>query len=98
LLENIPRILPDHCAVELDMMRWEVLPVFRWLAHLGNIMPEEMLRTFNMGIGMVAIVDISDVEYIQKNLDAWGQKNYIIGTVISRSSDGQVIIKNMSLE
>ena len=55
--DNIPRVLPDGAGVALDLARVPVLPVFRWLAATGGIAEPEMLRTFNCGIGMVAIVD-----------------------------------------
>lgn len=56
MLENIPRVLPEGCAVSIDTGTWPVLPVFRALQSLGKIEPREMYRTFNMGIGLVLIV------------------------------------------
>ena len=55
--ENIPRALPDGLAVRIDLASVPVLPVFKWLAKTGGIAEPEMLRTFNCGIGMVAIVE-----------------------------------------
>ena len=55
--DNIPRVLPDGAGVALDLARVPVLPVFKWLAATGGIAEPEMLRTFNCGIGMIAIVD-----------------------------------------
>jgi phosphoribosylformylglycinamidine cyclo-ligase len=57
LIENIPRVLPKGLAVSLDLSGVPVLPVFKWLASAGAIGEHEMLRTFNCGIGMVAVVD-----------------------------------------
>lgn len=56
LLENIPRILPDHCSVELHKNKCPVLPIFSLLRSLGHLDDEEMYRTFNMGIGLVMII------------------------------------------
>ena len=56
LVENIPRILPSACAVEINKDSWPVLPVFKVMQDIGNINENEMYRTFNMGIGMVLIV------------------------------------------
>ena len=63
LTENIPRILPKDCAVNINVGSWPILPIFETLKELGNIDNEEMYRAFNMGIGMVLIVD-------QKSLDS----------------------------
>jgi phosphoribosylformylglycinamidine cyclo-ligase len=56
-IDNIPRILPQGLGVSMDLDRVPVLPVFKWLAAAGNIGEQEMLRTFNCGVGMVAILD-----------------------------------------
>lgn len=55
LTENIPRILPDGTGVVLDATKWNILPVFGWLAITGGIDKQEMLKTFNCGIGAVLI-------------------------------------------
>ncbi len=54
--DNIPRVLPKALGVALDLARVPVPPVFRWLAATGNVAEPEMLRTFNCGIGMIAVV------------------------------------------
>ncbi len=56
LVENIPRILPSDCAVEIKKGSWPILPVFKTMQEIGNIDETEMYRTFNMGIGLVIIV------------------------------------------
>jgi phosphoribosylformylglycinamidine cyclo-ligase len=56
LIENIPRILPSNCTVEIKKGSWPVLPVFNVMQEIGNIDEGEMYRTFNMGIGMAIIV------------------------------------------
>ena len=56
LVENLPRVLPDGLRAEIDLAAWSLPPVFAWLAETGGIAEGEMLRTFNCGIGMVAVV------------------------------------------
>src|SRR3990167_7224020 len=56
-LENIPRILPAHCSVELHLNSWPTLPIFDLLVSLGSLSDSEAYRTFNMGIGYVMVVD-----------------------------------------
>ncbi|WP_252407714.1 AIR synthase-related protein, partial [Escherichia coli] len=55
--DNIPRVLTKGMGVRLDLARVPVLPIFKWLAKTGNIAESEMLRTFNCGVGMIAIVE-----------------------------------------
>jgi len=57
LIDNIPRVLPDGVRVVLDQERWQVLPIFKLIQKEGNVPAGEMYRTFNMGIGMVLIMD-----------------------------------------
>ena len=81
LTENIPRILPDECSVKIQKGTWPSLPIFDTLKNLGNVEEEEMYQAFNMGIGMVFIVDNDSVDSIEEAL-----KNitniYTIGDVI----------------
>ena len=81
LTENIPRILPNECSVKIQKGTWPSLPIFDTLKDLGNVEEEEMYQAFNMGIGMVFIVDNDSVDSIEKAL-----KNitniYTIGEVI----------------
>ena len=55
--DNIPRVLPKSLGARIDLARIPVPPVFQWLAKTGNIAEKEMLRTFNCGIGMIAVVE-----------------------------------------
>ena len=67
--DNIPRVLPKHLGVGIDLARLPVLPVFKWLAKQGGIAELELLRTFNCGIGMIAIVKPDAVEQVTEILD-----------------------------
>ena len=81
MIENIPRILPDGCGVEIQKGSWTILPVFDVMQSLGAVDEDEMFRTFNMGIGMVFIVDdkkVSIVKDVLKDLT----EVYEIGSII----------------
>jgi phosphoribosylformylglycinamidine cyclo-ligase len=97
LTENIPRVLPDGLAVELDTATWTVLPEFKWLAKTGNVAPEEMFRTFNCGLGMVVVVDPTVAETATKIFKDHGETVFVIGQV-TKQADGaeQVKIQNVS--
>ncbi|KAK9815080.1 hypothetical protein WJX73_007114 [Symbiochloris irregularis] len=60
--ENIPRVLPSGLGCRIDSASWQVPGLFRWLQKAGNVEEQEMFRTFNMGIGMVAVVDAGDAD------------------------------------
>lgn len=81
-LENIPRILPEGCTVEIRLGSWPVLPVFTLLERLGQLDLTEMYRTFNMGIGLVIIADPVQSELILDSFRARGEACYRIGRVI----------------
>src|SRR5204863_6231297 len=78
LLENIPRILPEGTSVEIKRGSWPVLPVFDAMRQIGNIEELEMLRTFNMGIGMVLICASENLLEIKASLGL----AYEIGQVV----------------
>lgn len=80
--ENIPRALPEGLGVEIDLGPIPFLPVFKWLAQAGNVSQSEMLRTFNCGIGMVAIVDASQAEAIAAVLTRAGEHVVNLGEVV----------------
>ncbi|HVE56845.1 MAG TPA: phosphoribosylformylglycinamidine cyclo-ligase [Pyrinomonadaceae bacterium] len=67
-LENIPRILPDGVAVEINRGTWNELPIYGLMQSLGNVADAEMFRTFNMGIGMIVICAEEDKEFLKENL------------------------------
>ena len=84
LLENVPRVLPANCSVEINKDACPVLPVFKALHRLGNLPDEEMYRTFNMGIGLVMIVPADAVNAMRAELKAFPEfPLYEIGRVTS---------------
>ena len=82
LVENIPRILPDGVGIEIQKESWPVLSVFKLMKKLGKIDCNEMLRTFNMGIGIVFIVDPHNVDTVENALEDLTTV-YEIGSVVS---------------
>ena len=89
MIENIPRILPDGCAVEIQKGSWPILPVFDVMQSLGKVDKDEMFRTFNMGIGMVFIVDDKKVGIVKDVLKDLTEV-YEIGSITH--GDNNVII------
>jgi phosphoribosylformylglycinamidine cyclo-ligase len=88
--DNIPRVLPDAVAVELDLDRVPVLPVFQWLARTGGVAEGEMLRTFNCGIGMVAVVAADKADAIEAAFRSAGEATVRLGSVIPRTGGAAV--------
>ena len=82
LVENIPRILPHGLAAELDAATWKLPPVFRWLHEAGQVPATEMARTFNCGIGMVAVAAAGDAEAVMGTLVAAGEQVRPIGRIV----------------
>lgn len=81
--DNIPRVLPHNCAARIRLGSWEVLPIFKFLQQGGGLGDEEMHRVFNMGIGMVLIVERDSVAAIQKLAAQCRVKSYLIGEIIA---------------
>jgi len=83
LLENIPRVLPERCHAIVNIANWPLPRLFALLGEGGDLAPGEMARTFNCGIGMVAIVAPGDADAVQASLEAAGEKVYRIGEVVA---------------
>jgi phosphoribosylamine--glycine ligase/phosphoribosylformylglycinamidine cyclo-ligase len=82
-VENVPRALPVSLGARIDVARWALPPVFRWVMHAGEIVPGEMARTFNCGIGLVLVVAKDKVGTAVQALGQAGQKEvYTIGEVV----------------
>jgi phosphoribosylformylglycinamidine cyclo-ligase len=82
LTDNIPRILPERCAVEIDKGSWPILPVFKLMQEIGNVSEAEMYRTFNVGVGMVVVTARETAELVKAHLKQHGAV-YDIGGVVS---------------
>jgi phosphoribosylformylglycinamidine cyclo-ligase len=83
LTDNVPRILPEGCAVEIDKGSWPVLPIFKLMQEIGNVSEAEMYRTFNMGVGMVIVTSAQDFQKVESHLQQQGAAVYQIGRVIN---------------
>jgi phosphoribosylformylglycinamidine cyclo-ligase len=82
LTENLPRVLPRGMAAVIDLGSWPVLPIFDHLQSLGNVPREEMLRTFNMGLGLLAVVPSKKFKKAQSVLEKAGEKGYTVGRIV----------------
>jgi phosphoribosylformylglycinamidine cyclo-ligase len=86
--ENIPRVLPENLAAEIDLDSIPVPPVFSWLAKTGGVEAREMLRTFNCGIGMIAVVAPENVQAVTDILTAEGEVVVPLGRMVARAEGG----------
>jgi len=91
LSENIIRIIPETCMVRIIKESWDVPPVFNFLKEAGKISEEEMMKTFNNGIGMVAIVPEKSAGEIMERLGAINEKAFIIGDIAERKTSQEQI-------
>jgi phosphoribosylformylglycinamidine cyclo-ligase len=82
LIENIPRILPRNVDVAINNGSWSAPPVFELLQRIGNVPRDEMLRTFNMGIGMVIIVNPKFQQFVEDQLNYGREKFFVIGEAV----------------
>ncbi len=87
LVENIPRILPDHTVAEIQLGSWSRPALFDWLQKAGHVEVLEMNRVFNCGIGMVVICDKSNTTALKELLDKLGEQVFEIGTIRQRNGD-----------
>uniref|UniRef100_A0A3P9KXC3 Trifunctional purine biosynthetic protein adenosine-3 n=1 Tax=Oryzias latipes TaxID=8090 RepID=A0A3P9KXC3_ORYLA len=95
LLENIPRVLPEKLAADLDATRWSIPAVFSWLYKEGGLSEEEMARTFNCGLGAVLVVAPPDAQQVLRQLQ--GGAAWIVGSLIDRQPGSQpVLVRNLN--
>ncbi|MGI2033658.1 phosphoribosylformylglycinamidine cyclo-ligase [Rhizobium panacihumi] len=86
--DNIPRVLPDHLAAEIELSNIPVPPVFSWLAKTGGVAPNEMLRTFNCGVGMIVVVSAENAKTVTEALATEGETVVQLGRIIAREEGG----------
>src|SRR5277367_5775017 len=79
ITENLPRILPKTISAIIESGSWPVPPIFEHLRELGGVEPEEMLRTFNLGIGLIAVIPADKFTRARAMLDRAGEKFHVIG-------------------
>ena len=91
---NLKRILPDGCAAVLDCQKWPAHPVFKWLEELGGLSKDDLLQTFNCGLGLILVCSKDDLEVIKSKA---GSRTiiYHIGHIEARSGSQPVRIQNI---
>jgi phosphoribosylformylglycinamidine cyclo-ligase len=82
ITDNLPRMLPRGMAAIIETGSWPVLPIFEHLQKLGNVPQEEMLRTFNMGLGMLLVVPSAKFKKVQTVLERAGEKAFTVGRIV----------------
>lgn len=87
LTENLPRVLPAEVSAEIDLGSWNYPDLFRWMQRVGDISEAEMLRTFNCGIGMIAVVEAEKAAPVQAALEAAGETVYRIGQLVPATAE-----------
>ncbi len=89
LTDNIPRVLPEGCAVEIQTNSWPKQPIFELLQRLGNIPEDDFRRTFNLGVGMVLIVSAKQIGFVSQILKKLKEPCHRIGRVVALKSKRQ---------
>ncbi|HEY9837454.1 MAG TPA: phosphoribosylformylglycinamidine cyclo-ligase, partial [Vampirovibrionales bacterium] len=87
LPENLPRCLPEGLSIQIDPNSWPILPIFTWLAEVGNVTLPEMFNTFNMGIGYVVVVPANQAEKTIQWFESQAISAYQIGEVIAGNGE-----------
>ncbi len=95
--ENIPRVLPKHLAAEIDLDAIKAPKVFSWLAQTGGVAANEMLRTFNCGVGMIAVVPAAKAHEVTAVLEAEGETVFTLGRMVARTEGAHGTIYKGSL-
>src|SRR5947209_5532873 len=90
LVENIPRVLPEGTAVEIERGSWPVPAVFRVMQEIGSVAEGEMHRTFNMGVGMVVICAPADADTVRYHFDSPGEC-YRVGRVVEGKREVKLV-------
>ncbi|MEI6730272.1 MAG: AIR synthase-related protein, partial [Pseudomonadota bacterium] len=84
ITENTPRVLPENTAARINRDAWQIPEIFNWLQTNGNVAEDEMLRTFNCGIGMILVVAANKAANLQAILKDCGETVFILGEIINR--------------
>jgi phosphoribosylformylglycinamidine cyclo-ligase len=82
IVDNILRVIPQACDILLKEGSWDIPPIFEFLKNGGKVPQEEMYRTFNNGIGLVAVVAEKDAQDVYERLNGMGVKAYFMGEII----------------
>lgn len=94
LIENIPRVIPEDLAVQIDAKSWKLPPIFEWLREKGNVDSHEMYKTFNCGVGLILCIDADNVNTTLSYLKDIGEEAWVIGQITADEKiNGSVEIK-----
>jgi phosphoribosylformylglycinamidine cyclo-ligase len=80
---NLPRVLPTGVGARIRRGSWPVPPLFGVIQKGGQVQEDEMLRTFNMGVGMVVVVAPSDLHGVEHSLERRGETSFVIGRLVA---------------
>lgn len=89
ITENLPRVLPENIDAEIDLSSWAPSPLFGWLAGAAGVTEREMLKTFNCGVGMIAVVGPADVDTVTCALRDAGETVFTVGRVIEGEGEAK---------
>jgi phosphoribosylformylglycinamidine cyclo-ligase len=92
ITENVVRIIPDSCGIRMLEGSWDVPPIFPFLQKAGRIADHEMKRTFNNGIGMIAVVPEQATDDVVERLQGMGETVFVVGEIIKRPETGPRIV------
>jgi len=93
IMDNIIRVIPQACGIAIKLGSWEIPPVFPFLQQAGNVEEREMMRTFNNGIGLVAVVPEGSAQEVLNRLTASGEKAWAIGEVTTIRKNARSRVK-----
>ncbi len=82
ITDNLPRVLPKGTGAVVEMGTWPIPPVFSHLQQIGNVPQDDLMRTLNMGIGMVLVVPAKKFKRVQSLIERTGEKSYLIGRIV----------------
>ena len=88
LASNLARVIPDSCQVNIDRATWHPAPIFKFMEQLGEISQSDLEATFNMGVGMVAVVAPDSADEAVRLLAGRGLRPWVCGSVVPASSSG----------
>ncbi|KAI5784467.1 phosphoribosylglycinamide synthetase [Pyronema domesticum] len=97
LTDNIPRMLPDNLAAEVDVTAWEMPALFKWFKQAGGLAAAEYARTWNTGLGLVIVVEKGDEEAVLASLKADGETAMIVGQLVEKKGEEGCILNNLNV-
>jgi homoserine kinase len=97
VLENVPRMLPDHLTARLDANCWRVPEVLAWLKRAGSVENKEFSRVWNTGLGMIIVVSQENASAARGLLEEEGEEVVVLGNLVKRGDDEGCVIENMDV-